>query len=360
MRVAILNYADVRNFGDVLFPMVLAREICVRLPDVQIEYVTPTGGAWAGMQSKRFDRIDLNTFDALILGGGEVVHRYDEMLRTIYSQFELESIDRPTDLVFGWKSCAVPFKAWVAVGVPETSIEVRADIQSTAQSLQYLGARGSRSAARLAANSAPNQVIQTPDLGWLFPRLLETRKTLNPVCGQPYIAVQSLGFDNVTAAAAAIRRISESTGLRIVLLPLTRCWQDIVPLRALQKESRGKFILVDDGINDLDKLAVLGSATIYVGQSMHGLIGALSQCRPAGICLPDADDKFGELLRDSDIQKFRSVDWSGVETLVETLLAAPLGMIAQRRAAAVRQLDQLFDDLCSRMIAAVSTQSQPS
>jgi polysaccharide pyruvyl transferase WcaK-like protein len=175
----------------------------------------------------------------------------------------------------------------------------------------------------------------------------------NPAQGTPYLVVQALGFADVAATTAALRRIAKATGLRVVLLPLTRCWQDHRPLGALQKASDGEFILVDDATADLDKLAILGGATLYVGQSMHGLIGALSQCRPGGICLPDADDKFGELLRDLDFPQFRSTNWDGVEALVQTLLWSPPGLIAQRRAAAEQRLDTLFDEIAGNLVDAV-------
>jgi hypothetical protein len=355
VRVAILNYADVRNFGDVLFPMVMAREIRARIPAADIHFVTPTGSSWAGLDSSRFDRAKLETFDALILGGGEIVHRSDDMLRQIYARFRLDCIERPTDLVFGWTAAPVRFKAWLAVGVPEPTEETRFDIGRRTQTVDFIGARGSRSAARLVESGAPARVTLTPDLGWLFPRLLAGRMPLpHPTDGAPYLAVQALGFPDVASAAAALRRIATTTGLRILLLPLTRCWQDVVPLRALHEVSNGEFNLIEDSAPDLDKLAILGGATLFVGQSMHGLIGALSQGRPAGLCLPERDDKFGELLRDLQLLQFRSSGWDGVEALVQTLLWSPLGLVAQRRAAAEEQLDTIFDNLCDRLLSAPS------
>jgi hypothetical protein len=127
------------------------------------------------------------------------------------------------------------------------------------KTLDFVGVRGSQSAARLLASDAKRPINVTPDLGWLFPRLLAERIPIpHPANGQPYLAVQSLGFSDVEAAAVALSRISRSTGLQVVLLPLTRCWQDALPLGALHRASRGEFFLVEDGIPDLDKLAILG------------------------------------------------------------------------------------------------------
>ncbi len=128
-----------------------------------------------------------------------------------------------TDLVFSWTGADVPFKAWIALGVPEPTDEVRADIRAAALGLSFIGARGSRSAERLRGSGA-SAVYQSPDLGWLFPRLIQDHPLVHPVAGAGYLAIQAFGFPDVEYAVAALWRISKTTGLAIVLLPLCRCW----------------------------------------------------------------------------------------------------------------------------------------
>ena len=354
--IAILNYADVRNFGDVLFPMVVAREIGARIPSAQFQFLNATGSSWAGLHSVRIDQVELRTFDAIILGGGEIVHRHDDMLRGIYARYSLECIERPTDLVFGWTTVCVAFKAWLAVGVPELTDEARHGIKYSTPTLNYISARGSKSAARLADSGAPKPVNVTPDLGWLFPRLLAgCHPPPHPTGGAPYLVVQSLGFPNVKSALAALRRISLATGLRVLLLPLTRCWDDERHLRELHQISDGEFILIEDSMADLDKLALLSRASLFLGQSMHGLIATLSHGIAGGICWPDLNDKFGELLGDSQFSHFRSSNgWEGVEGLVQTLLLSPPGLVTQRGKAAAKQLDAMFDGICDHLLSAVA------
>lgn len=113
--------------------------------------------------------------------------------------------------------------------------------------------------------------------------------------------------------------------------------------------SDGEFFLVDDARPDIDKLAIVGGATLYIGRSMHGFIGALGQCRPAGLCMPAADDKIGELLDDPELPQFRVENWSSVEALARTLIWSPLELIIRRRAAAERELDALFDEFARRL-----------
>ncbi|MGD9539760.1 polysaccharide pyruvyl transferase family protein [Methylocystis sp.] len=352
MRIAILNYADVRNFGDVLFPLVIEKEIRARLPAATIEFITPTGDTWAGMFSRRLDRVQLELFDALILGGGEIVHRFDSMLLHIYRRYGLDSIDRPTDLVYAWTSAPVRYKAWLALGAPDPDDQVRQDIGSAAKNLNFVGARGSRSAANIRSScGASVEVRQTPDLGWLFPRLLERRSTLSNVDGHPYFTVQTLGFSDLGQSVAALRAISRIYSLRVVLLPLTRCWRDVVPLKAAYDVGEGEFSLIDDWTLDIDKLAILGGATFNIGQSMHGFIGSLSQCRPAGLCVAQRNDRFAELLEDSQLNHFRSTSWDSVETLAHTLVWSPLGAVLELRAKYERELDKIFDAMCEQIMS---------
>lgn len=106
MKIGILNYNDVRNFGDVLFPMIIRDEILRRIASATIEFFNPTGDCWGGIDSRAYNLHDLECLDAIVLGGGEIVHRHDGMLRGIYERFGLNAIENPTDLVFSWtRSC---------------------------------------------------------------------------------------------------------------------------------------------------------------------------------------------------------------------------------------------------------------
>lgn len=351
IRLGLLNYADVRNFGDVLFPLVVSRELRVRIPDAIVEFITPTGTSWAGMSSHRFDKVDLNSFDALILGGGEIVHRGDDMLKNIYRLFGLECIDRPTDLVFRWTDASASFKAWLSVGVPEPSEMARKDISRSLAQLDFVAARGSSSFLRLKSCQAPEHLKVLPDLGWLFPRLIKDFRAIQRLPDGPYLVIQALNFPNIRDIAASIQRAAKRHALRVVLLPLTRCWQDVQPLAEICDASDNEFILVDDSIEDVEKLTILGGASCYVGQSMHGLIGTLSQGRMGGICFPEKNDKFQELLRDANLLPLRVPTWEGVEALIESLLWTPPALVARYRSDAVKQLDRAFDQISAAISA---------
>jgi Polysaccharide pyruvyl transferase len=352
-KIAILHYADVRNFGDVLFPLLVAHEVRSRLPDAELRFINATGDTWAGIQSVRLDHADLKSLDAAILGGGEIVHRLDAMLGGIYARFGLQAVARPTDLVFAWTHAPLRHKAWLGLGVPEPAADVQADIRSASAGLTLLTARGSLSHERLVRSGVPpGAVRRSPDLGWLFPRLLRGRAAPTPAGhGEPYMVVHALGFEDPVPVAHCLSRFAQRHALRVVLLPLTRCWGDVEPLRWLNQAAGGCYTLVDDETADLDKLAILGGAVLQVGQSMHGFIGSMAQNRPAGLVMPLQPDKFTELLDDNDWPQLRCAGWEGLDGLLQTLLWTPPTVMAGARRRHEQALDGLFDELCAGIAA---------
>src|SRR5690554_6523500 len=78
-RVAMLSFADIDNFGDVLFSYVVEKELSRRMENVTIDFFTPTDFSAHGRVYRSFSQhMPFSGYDALILAGGEVVHCYDE------------------------------------------------------------------------------------------------------------------------------------------------------------------------------------------------------------------------------------------------------------------------------------------
>ncbi|MFO1237161.1 MAG: polysaccharide pyruvyl transferase family protein [Alphaproteobacteria bacterium] len=349
MRIGLLNYADVHNFGDVLFPLLAARELRARLPEAEIAFISPSGASVAGMAAERFDRAALADFDALLLCGGEVVHRLDAMLNGIYARFGHDAIARPTDLVFGWTAVAGPYKAWVGLGVPEPDDEARRAIGAAVRGLDFISVRGARSRERLiACGAAAERVRLDRDIGWLFPRLLQGRPPPPQAAGgQPYLAVQAIAWPDTVGLADRLAAIGRRLGVGIVLLPLTTCWGDHAFIGRLYEAGRGAFTLVDHRTDPLDKLAILGGARAYIGQSMHGFVGAAAHGRPAGLLVADADDKFRELLAGARLDRAQAGDLAALDGLAARLLGPCTASFREAADEGAAAGDALFDAVAS-------------
>jgi polysaccharide pyruvyl transferase WcaK-like protein len=337
IRVALLHYGDVRNYGDVLFPILAARELRARLPSVVIDFVSPTGlGPEPGI---RYDAARLGEYDAIVLAGGELVHRHDAVLSGIYRRFGLDAIESPTDLVFGWAGVPGPYKAWLGLGVPPLSARSRDAIVQAAPDLDMLVVRGSGSARRLRAAGVSAET--GVDIGWLFSRLAGAQRPVP----RPYVVLQALPTtapDDLPLVVDPLRRLT-AAGLEIVLLPLSTCWSDESVLARIADQSG--FRLVDYRLSEVAKLEILGHCALYIGQSMHGFISTLAAGHPAGLCFPAGDDKFGELLADNGLEDCRVGTWGDLPALIARLLAFPPARVEQLRARTAARADAMFDAL---------------
>lgn len=341
IRLALLHYADVRNFGDVLFPSLVAQELRARLPSLAIDFVSPTGGG--PEPGIRYDAAVLDDYDAVVLAGGELIHRYDNVLSRIYAQFGLDAIEHPTDLVFGWSHLQGPYKAWLGLGVPLLTDRARASIASSAGNVDTIVVRGSGSARRFRAAGGRCRI--GPDIGWLFSRLVPSRT----FSGTPYAVVQVLPqntSDDLGFIAESLN-VLERQGFEIVLLPLSTCWGDEVVLGRLAE--RSTFRLIDYQTPELSKLQIIADSSMYIGQSMHGFISALATGRRAGLCFPVGDDKFSELLADNDMADLRVGSWEQLPALIERLQALPVSRIHGLAGRAAAGASAEFDDLAAHI-----------
>jgi hypothetical protein len=142
-----MHYADVRNYGDVLFPRVLACELKSRLPDATFDFFAPTADPCPPLNSRRLDQADPSAYEAVLIAGGQVVHHGDDFLRRLYESYGLNPIHQPTDMVFGWLDWDAGFKAWIGVGIPPATEEAKRSIAVASRHLSRVSVRGTLSAA---------------------------------------------------------------------------------------------------------------------------------------------------------------------------------------------------------------------
>jgi hypothetical protein len=364
IKVGVVHLADVRNYGDVLFPLLIGQEISRRLFNVEISYVSATGSKWAPLPNAfRIDQIDLDDFDMIILAGGEVVHLYDEMLRGIYARFNEQFIPNPTDLIFTWTKSKAKFKVWLSVGVPiydqDPLLDPRNAILSAVDSLDYLGIRGSNSLFRVSQlDTQKTELNFTPDLGWIFPRLLNTHKQLliqkpSQIPNLPianFIVIQSIW----NIPKEDIEKICNWTlkkSLKIVLLPLTRCWGDENSLKFFHEYANQlgyiHTFIIDTNISDISKLEILSNCSMYVGESLHGFVSAASFGIRSGIVAKPQPDKFDEIMKDNGLEEFKVGSWDEIINLFENLGQADPRRFTQIAKQHSKTLDDELDRVCS-------------
>jgi len=304
IKIALFSFADIDNFGDILFSWIVRQELQQRLKDTQFDFYAPSDCTIAGERYIGYtrERVD-SAYDALILIGGEVVHFFDERTwKPIYSRRRLTPCTgTPSDIVWDWPvNCAAPYKAWFSVGVrPFEDASDQDRIAATIQALDHVSVRGVLS-KKLLENAEwlrnDQRITVTPDLGWGFPRLVTgIEKEKNK---KPYALFQFHNIDGQEAVdiADSLLRFRQETGLDIYLMPVIHLWNDHEFMRHICEAGGDSLIMLEQDLAPSEMLELIRDAEIVLASSLHVAITALAFGHPAAVFNKWPGTKFQDLL----------------------------------------------------------------
>lgn len=214
--VGLAGTFDVASYGDQLLPRLAERELGARLPLAEFRRFAPFG--WehptvmdGGMMAEPLGRPTAqrraelaDQLDALVIGGGELIHDRDDLLAAKYRADAEETIERaPTRWFIEGVGPELEPRCptlWHGVGVPgDLSGETAARVCRSLAGRAYVSVRDERSLARLVAAGAEGAISIVPDSGFLVPRLfplpvLQRRRALHHMMGWlpvgDYVVVQ--------------------------------------------------------------------------------------------------------------------------------------------------------------------------
>ncbi|HVF32716.1 MAG TPA: polysaccharide pyruvyl transferase family protein, partial [Acidimicrobiales bacterium] len=377
-RVAIWGTFDVDNYGDHLFPRIARRELEARVPGVVVDAFSPFGSA----HPTRFDDADhpveafgeptdrrldalADRYDAVLVGGGELLHLNDPLLRHFYtadpdelartqpSRWFLEGLGPARE-----RRCPV---VWHGLGVPfDYDGEQAARVRTALARRRWATVRDHASAARLRAVgvSAALEVEVVPDSGLLVDRLLppagRARRQARlradgvlPPLGTPALVLQ--GCDLLVPAArhvaAALTPHVIDGGVEPVLLETGRCRRDGdyadaltaafgpgVPIRRVPPDAPLE-----------DVIAVLGAAAVVVASSLHAAVTAVAHRRPFVVLNLGAEAKLDGFGVQAGFEKHVVHRAADLSSALDVVLTQPPddGHVAALQSAVDRHFDRL-------------------
>ena len=316
-QVALWGTFDLENFGDHLFPLITTHELERRLGAVDVRLFSPLGwlhptrldsgeppeplGIWSEQRCEQL----ANELDAVLVGGGEIIHTRDHLLAPAYgvrpedlasgspSQFFIEGLGPESEL-----ACPV---IWHAVGVPfDPSPSDAARLRAALAKREYITVRDELSLRRIIDAEAETDVVLVPDLGFVLPRVFPP-----PVLDRRLRYLQMMGWfpsgpQNVlvvqgnrdlvrfapSVARAVDRFLAERSNWSVVLAEMGVCHGDGEFADALEDAlvsdhtdtSRVLRLPAEAGVEDL--VAAISSADAFLGISLHGCITAFVFDRP--------------------------------------------------------------------------------
>lgn len=296
-RIAFFSFADIDNFGDILFSHIFKLEIEKRIPNVIIDFYTPSEYNVEGLSYIAYNKDKVkDKYNALILFGGEVIHLYDEKTwKPIYKKNRKKIETKlPSDVVFDWSDINSAYKAWISVGVrPINRKKDFEKINKTLSQLDYVSTRGTLSKKILENNVleySDQKINITPDMGWLFPNLLDSKNlrgklVKNHIQFKKYLVFQINNINEQEAKQIALYllKFREKHKIEIVLLPIIRPWEDYKYLKMIQNFANDEFLLLDNNLSILEIADIIVHSHISLSSSLHASITALSAGIPAAI-----------------------------------------------------------------------------
>lgn len=302
ITVAILGTFDVRNYGDLLFPLLAAR----RLGEwgIDVAAFSPVGGAtgWADTapcRSMTDLAAGLDRLGGLVIGGGNIVHLGAAHL--IDYPREMEDWAYPSLWLGATALAAIAHRpvVWNAPGVPQAFDRKELDglVLPAIAASEYVSVRDAasrdmldpdgRHAVRVVPDTAAEiaRLWSREELASDFAALIERKG--QPLGGRGHFVVhaklRSLPEEGAAPVAALIDAHAERTGLVPLLVAIGQCHDDQVVARRVANRMHRPCILLDDPLGLREIAAAIAHAEQYVGCSLHGYVSAAAYGRAARI-----------------------------------------------------------------------------
>lgn len=340
--VCITGTFDVKNYGDLLFPLIAAW----RLGQQQIEIVPASPTSNSTGYPDAMDPIGIKDLmcgdgdlDAILIGGGEIVHSFRIYIAVDgYRDDNITAWAHPALWLGATLAAAlrdVPV-LWNAPGVPVPFSKSRREtvVAATLRAANYVSVRDRASAnclgapddvdARVAPDSAVDIARMWPrsDLRQAFQALVARKKM---VPGASHMAIhlraRSLGTISPAGIAAMIDDFAVAHGLIPMLVAIGPGVGDSEVAGAVARHLRGTHVVLDDPISLREIAAAIAHAGLYVGASLHGAITSAAYDVPTVIVAKPPLHKIGGFLDHIGRRDVLAGDWpDGLDT-ANTLLA---------------------------------------
>ena len=308
--VGLLGLSDTAGFGDLMYPRVAAQELAARLPHLEFRQLAPFGwehplAAHGGAvieplgQPSAARRAELaDQFDALVIGGGELIHDRHHLFTSRY-QLPNQRFESPQDAVVdrsparwfidgvGRENEARCPTLWNGVGVPYALTgETEGAVCRSLADRAYVSVRDERSLERLRAAGHEGPVAVVPDSGFLVPRVLsndvlERRRALHHLMGwlpvSDYVVVQADDsvVSQVGQLSAVLDGVLGQSDLAVVVLDSGSIRSSACG-EALRRRCPVPVHVMPAGVTCEDIAAVIQGAKAVVAVSLHASVSGMA------------------------------------------------------------------------------------
>jgi polysaccharide pyruvyl transferase WcaK-like protein len=360
--VGIFGTFDVRNYGDLLFPLIA--QFRLQQHGIDVVAYSPRGGSTGWQDTvdclplpRSFDQAGRHS--AFIVGGGNIIHRKAANL----AEYPGTMNDWAYSGIWGGASVlgAVANRPilWNSPGVqrPFADKDMAEIVRSAIRACDYLSVRDEQSRTWL---NAPNdvEVCLVPDTAveiarmWPKPSLREHHQRLSErKCfgrKEPYFTLhvkrRSVDLGQEQALASAIDAYAAASGHTPLLLAIGPCHGDEVMTRQLGQLLKTRHVLVDEPLGLREMAAAIAFSESYIGCSLHGYITAAAFRVPARlVAIPDIPKHAGFL---AHVERSQDLRTSWIEALRD--------VVPRRKTAVPTHVFKSVDEHWARLVQLIS------
>jgi polysaccharide pyruvyl transferase WcaK-like protein len=284
LKIAHFGAFDHDSYGDLIFPFIVEHF----LPEFDFIHISPSGKSTLWSDAKKTisinDAFNINDWDGVLVGGGDIV-QYAEGF--VWNDSAVQSLGALPSLWSGASLLSAKLDipcAWNSPGVPaDLPDPILSMSKNSIECVDYLAVRDNLSADRIS-RLINHPVHIVPDTALVINEIWKKNYDFKNK-SKPLIL--SLTPNDLKKRAdeidLLIRKVTLEHDLSgdVVILPLME-WQKSTPNQKFEKLKNEFNVLVKNRTLTLQECALeISKGGAYVGNSLHGLITALSYGVPA-------------------------------------------------------------------------------
>ncbi|CAM8401332.1 GT4_PimA-like domain containing protein [Candidatus Methylopumilus universalis] len=284
LKIAHFGAFDHDSYGDLIFPFIVEHF----LPEFDFIHISPSGKSTLWSDAKKTisinDAFNINDWDGVLVGGGDIV-QYAEGF--VWNDSALQSLGALASLWSGASLLSAKLDipcAWNSPGVPADLPDPTLSMsKNSIECVDYLAVRDNLSADRISRLiNHPLHIV--PDTALVINEIWKKNYNFENKSKPLILSLTPKDLEKrVDEIELLIRKVTIENGLSgdVVILPLME-WQKSTPNHKFEKLKNEFNVLVKNRTLTLQECALeISKGGAYVGNSLHGLITALSYGVPA-------------------------------------------------------------------------------
>ena len=285
--IAVFGAFNVHSFGDSLFPEAIYSELHKRI-EIDEFCVFSLGGRKNPYSDKtvydysQFDEIyKTKRFDAIIIGGGELLHNLPINFPEEHMAYESGAI---------WQ---IPVKLGMKYGIPiimngvgmpyEFKEKNRGELEQLFSAVSYVSLRDEYSYQRWTEYFGNNEkTVEVPDSLWNIREYFseERLETIRDAfkekykVNKPYMVVQYGTTKYFREVMKILDRFAENNNIQICAIAINAAHEDLYVVQHLGEYKN--FVDIKEILSPEEIVALISGAKLFVGTSLHGNLTAIA------------------------------------------------------------------------------------